>query len=137
MRYLGWQRRWHCTVAAYTAHELAGIPWVVDSEVWYWGDLDSHGFAILDRLRRHLPHVRSLLMDTEHLEPVADLAVREHKPTFNEVSDLTESEAAALESLREDDLRLEQERIPWPYALERLLAAFVIRVAEPSCPDSK
>ncbi|MDJ0417187.1 DUF3322 domain-containing protein [Rhodococcus opacus] len=108
----------------YTVHELAGIPWVVNSEVWYWGDLDSHGFAILDRLRRHLPHVRSLLMDTDTLDRWRTLAVREHKPTFNEVSHLTESEAAALQSLREDDLRLEQERIPWPYALERLLAAF-------------
>ena len=63
-------------------------------------------------------------MDTDTLDRWRDLAVREHKPTFNEVSHLTESEAAALESLREDDLRLEQERIPWPYALERLLAAF-------------
>ncbi len=107
----------------YAVHELAGIPWVVNSEVWYWGDLDSHGFAILDRLRRHLPHVRSLLMDMDTLDRWRTLAVREHKPTFNEVSHLTESEAAALQSLREDDLRLEQERIPWPYALERLLAA--------------
>lgn len=28
-----------------------------------WGDIDTHGFAILDRLRRHFPQVRSMLMD--------------------------------------------------------------------------
>ncbi|MFD9664224.1 DUF3322 domain-containing protein [Rhodococcus sp. NPDC059968] len=108
----------------YTVHELAGIPWVVGSEVWYWGDLDSHGFAILDRLRRHLPHVRSLLMDTATLDRWRDLAVREQSPTLNDASHLTASETAALLSLRDGDLRLEQERIPWPYVLERLLAAF-------------
>ncbi len=110
--------------SGYTVHELAEVPWVVGSEVWYWGDLDSHGFAILDRLRRHLPHVRSLLMDQATLDRWRGLAVREQSPTFTEVSHLTGSEAAVLGSLREGDLRLEQERIPWPYVLEQLNAAF-------------
>ncbi|MGV9864797.1 DUF3322 domain-containing protein [Rhodococcus koreensis] len=118
--------------SGYTVHELAEVPWVVDSEVWYWGDLDSHGFAILDRLRRHLPHVRSLLMDQATLDRWRGLAVREQSPTFNEVSHLTASEAAALESLREGDLRLEQERIPWPYVLEQLNAAFGRNLSSPS-----
>lgn len=81
-------------------------------------------------------------MDTDTLNRWRTLAVREHKPTFNEVSHLTESEAAALESLREDDLRLEQERIPWPYALKRLLVTFGAGQSSaaadcPTCPDSK
>ena len=29
----------------------------------YWGDLDTHGFAILNRLRHRFPNARSLLMD--------------------------------------------------------------------------
>jgi hypothetical protein len=105
----------------YTVPELAGVPWVADSEVWYWGDLDSHGFAILDRLRRHLPHVRSLLMDEATLDRWRDLAVREQSPALHDMPHLTDSETATLASLRDGDLRLEQERIPWPYVLERLL----------------
>jgi hypothetical protein len=31
--------------------------------VLYWGDLDTHGFAILDELRAHCPHAESLLMN--------------------------------------------------------------------------
>ena len=30
---------------------LASIPWLKRCEVHYWGDIDTHGFAMLDRLR--------------------------------------------------------------------------------------
>ena len=42
---------------------LAQAAWLRQCHVHYWGDIDTHGFAILDRLRAHLPHARSLLMD--------------------------------------------------------------------------
>jgi hypothetical protein len=32
-----------------------------------WGDIDTHGFVILDRLRAMFPKVRSMLMDRETL----------------------------------------------------------------------
>ena len=31
--------------------------------VHYWGDIDTHGFAILDQLRAHFPQAQSFLMD--------------------------------------------------------------------------
>ena len=37
--------------------------WLADIDVVYWGDIDTHGFAILDRLRQRFPHARSMLMD--------------------------------------------------------------------------
>lgn len=43
-------------------------PWLHRVHIHYWGDIDTHGFAILARLRKHLPHTRSLLMDREALE---------------------------------------------------------------------
>jgi len=36
--------------------------------VRYWGDVDTHGMAILAEVRRALPHVRSALMDLETLQ---------------------------------------------------------------------
>ncbi len=46
---------------------VASLAWLGDCEVHYWGDLDTHGFAILNRLRAWLPRARSFLMDRETL----------------------------------------------------------------------
>src|SRR5699024_4906589 len=43
------------------------LPWLTDSNVVYWGDIDTHGFAILHRLRTWLPQTTSILMDRETL----------------------------------------------------------------------
>ena len=53
--------------AGYGFDVLAGVPWLHAHPLYYWGDIDTHGFAILDQLRAHLPHVQSLLMDRETL----------------------------------------------------------------------
>lgn len=99
------------------------MPWLRDVPIRYWGDLDTHGFAILDRLRAWLPQAESFLMDRVTLLEHRDRWVSEPSPT-----------AAALRRLRPpeqqlyDDLvterfgervRLEQERIDWAWAQER------------------
>ena len=47
----------------YAVGLLESLAWLADLDVVYWGDIDTHGFAILDRLRRHFPRLRSVLMD--------------------------------------------------------------------------
>ncbi|MDX6302301.1 MAG: hypothetical protein QOF53_3515 [Nocardioidaceae bacterium] len=42
---------------------VGSLPWLVDVDLTYWGDIDTHGFAILDRLRAWLPQTQSTLMD--------------------------------------------------------------------------
>lgn len=97
------------------------LPWLRGVPILYWGDLDSHGFAILHRYRSHLPQIESLLMDEGTLEAFADLWVPEPKPFRGSLPTLTPSESRALERLgTEGGVRLEQERIPWAHALERL-----------------
>jgi hypothetical protein len=49
--------------AGYGFEVLAGAHWLQERSVYYWGDIDTHGFAILDQLRAQLPQVQSLLMD--------------------------------------------------------------------------
>lgn len=47
----------------YAVPVLGPLSWLAGLDVSYWGDIDTHGFAILSRLRHHLPHARSMLMD--------------------------------------------------------------------------
>lgn len=110
--------------SGYAVDNVARLAWVHRARVIYWGDLDSHGFAILSRLRKHLPGVESVLMDEGTLMDHKDLWVAEPKPHSGEFPELTGTEARALARLRaEGDARLEQERIPWSTALGRLTAS--------------
>ena len=47
-------------------HETAR-GWLRRCAVHYWGDIDTHGFAMLARARRALPQTESLLMDRDTL----------------------------------------------------------------------
>lgn len=112
--------------SGYAVRVVAQIPWITDPQVTviYWGDLDSDGFAILHALRSHVPHAESILMDPDTLAEFSDLWVTETRPNTGRFPLLQNSESEALERIRmEGGVRLEQERIPWQYALERLQAA--------------
>lgn len=47
----------------YGLNILKNMAWLAATDIHYWGDIDTHGFAMLDQLRSYHPHVRSLLMD--------------------------------------------------------------------------
>ena len=110
--------------SGYAVDHVTRLDWIGGARVLYWGDLDSHGFAILNRLRSHLPEVESVLMDEATLLAHKDLWVPEPKPSTGTFADLTGAETRTRDRLRaEGDVRLEQERIPWGTALSRLRAA--------------
>lgn len=98
---------------------VARLPWA--QRVAYWGDLDSHGFAILHRLRMHGVDATSALMDVETALAHRDLWGLDPEPNTAVLSSLTGEEKTTLQLLSaEGNVRLEQERIPWGYALDRL-----------------
>lgn len=106
------------------AARLRNIPWMVASSLVYWGDLDSHGFRILHEFRSAFPEATSELMDESTLLEFRDLWVPEPDPARGELPTLTDAEQRTLQRVRaEGNARLEQERIPWVYALRRLQAA--------------
>ncbi|UNX55175.1 DUF2220 family protein [Georgenia sp. TF02-10] len=110
--------------SGYAVERLGEISWVRDGRVLYWGDLDSHGFAILDRLRGACPAAVSVLMDRATLEAHRDLWVPEPTPSRADVARLTPAEAEVLAVLRDEgDVRLEQERLDWATCLATLRAA--------------
>jgi hypothetical protein len=99
----------------YGVTALGRLAWLRDLDVVYWGDLDTHGFAILDRARAALPHVRSLLMDMGTLLDHSEHWVREPTPVTVDLTRLTGEEHATFAALRDDhhgaSVRLEQERV--------------------------
>ncbi|MDR3670198.1 MAG: DUF2220 family protein [Holophaga sp.] len=95
---------------------LSQADWLRAVELYYWGDLDTHGMAMLARLRRRFPAVRSLLMDSATLMADPGLWGEEPAPVSVDIDGLTGEESAALAILRQEgggQLRLEQERIPF------------------------
>ena len=101
---------------------LARIPWIAETQHIYWGDLDTHGFAILNRARNYLPNLHSILMDEKTLLQHQALWVYEKKQVAApSLALLTQEEQSVYQGLRHDrwgkSIRLEQERIEWEYAL--------------------
>ncbi|MGY4543737.1 hypothetical protein ACVWY0_003680 [Arthrobacter sp. UYNi723] len=108
----------------YGFSSLRDAGWLRNCEVLYWGDLDTHGFRILDQLRAVHPHVVSLLMDEATLLAHRDAWGSEPSPSKAVLTRLTAEESALYDGLRSDAygiaVRLEQELIRWNWALERL-----------------
>jgi hypothetical protein len=110
----------------YGVERLAAVPWLHDRELVYWGDIDTHGFAILDRLRASAPHARSLMMDVATLHAHRTLWGREalEKRYTGDLLRLTDDEQALYQALRNDifgeQLRLEQERIGYGWVRESI-----------------
>jgi hypothetical protein len=99
----------------YGLDRLSEIVWLRERRIHYWGDTDTHGFAMLDRVRAIFPAAESLLMDRETLHGHSHLWVRESAPYLGELSRLHAAEQALYDDLRFNRLgervRLEQERI--------------------------
>jgi hypothetical protein len=110
----------------YAVEALARLPWLARLRVFYWGDIDTHGLAILSRLRAYLPQAQSLLMDEQTLLAFKALWGREDKPhAALELACLTEHEQRLYRALHDGEyqhVRLEQERIAWDFAWSRVAA---------------
>jgi hypothetical protein len=110
--------------AGFDVLRLGRLPWLRDCDVVYWGDLDTHGFVILDRLRSLLPHVRSVLMDLETLTAHESQWTTDPRPSRVELERLTPQEAAVHRALQDNALgtsvRLEQERVNYTHVVARL-----------------
>jgi hypothetical protein len=94
---------------------LRSVPWLLNCDVAYWGDIDTHGFAILGRLRSFLPAARSILMDQQTLLAHRPFWGREDAPFSGVPEGLLPEERKLFEDLRSnrfgDRVRLEQERV--------------------------
>jgi hypothetical protein len=44
---------------------MKNVEWLKTKKIYYWGDLDAHGFQILSEIRTHFKQVESFLMDRQ------------------------------------------------------------------------
>jgi hypothetical protein len=112
---------------------LSGVNWIKDREIYYWGDIDTHGFAMLDRLRSKFPSASSFLMDRETLVAHRSLWSHEPIPHIGVLTRLRDAERTLFEDLQlnriGEGVRLEQERISFSYLQQT--------VQEILCPNQK
>ena len=112
----------------YGLDRLKDIGWLQGVTIYYWGDIDTHGYAILNRLRGTFPDARSFLMDRDTLMAHRKLWGKEPATDRfqGELPRLLGPERAMFNDLQHDCLgdgvRLEQERIGYGW-LQRALAA--------------
>ncbi len=119
--------------AGYGFEAIAQAVWLQRCGLHYWGDIDTHGFAILDQLRAHFPHAQSFLMDHDTLLEHQAQWTLEPQPTQRDLPRLNEAERRVYDDLRwrrlrDEPLRLEQERIAFG-CVERAVIAAATAVA--------
>ena len=124
----------------YAVDVLESLAWLRELDLVYWGDIDTHGFVILNRLRHRFRHAHSMLMDRATLLAHRDHWVTEPHPTAASLDCLDASETELYRDLIDGALgpsvRLEQERISFA-AIEQALSAQAIAapyaLATPRC----
>lgn len=105
--------------AGYGFANLATVHWLQEKNILYWGDIDTHGFAILNQLRGFFPHTVSFLMDRETLLAHRQFWGSEPQPQTGDLLRLTTEEQALYDQLRQHtwgvSVRLEQEKIGFQF----------------------
>lgn len=103
---------------------LSSSPWLKNKKLYYFGDLDEHGFEMLGMFRSFFSHTKSFLMDKQTYLNHFQYVVSGNVAPKSYESYLTAEEKEMLEMLRSNPKknRLEQERISVRYIEQALNA---------------
>lgn len=105
--------------SGFSVYNLKGAQWLINVELFYWGDIDVQGFEILSQFRSYFPQTQSMLMDKTTFEKFFE----NDSGTPTNVStklNLTDGEQQLYELLKANNWRLEQEKIPLFWINENL-----------------
>jgi len=86
--------------------------WLSNKEIYYWSDLDAQGFQMLSQLRSYFVQTKSFLMDGNLLERFKEFVVQGTPDKIEILNNLSEGESMLFNSIKSQNIRLEQERIP-------------------------
>lgn len=104
---------------------MKDVEWMKKKRIFYWGDLDAHGFQILSEIRTHFNQVESFLMDRATFDKYFEGDKGSETNVEKELC-LTREENEMFIFLKENNYRLEQEKIPFEYVTMRI-------PVQPSC----
>ena len=90
-----------------------------NAELIYWGDLDAQGFEILSQFRSYFAQVKSLLMDKTTFDKYFENDLGTPSKVNVGLNLITE-EDYLYQYIKANNYRLEQEKIPQSYVIERL-----------------
>lgn len=101
---------------------LKDIDWLMSKQFYYWGDLDAQGFQILNQFRTYFPNTIAVMMNEETLESFKSM---EGQQAANQnLQRLSESELKLYNHLRQNNIRVEQEKITQTFAEEKIKELF-------------
>lgn len=105
--------------SGFKIENLKNATWLLKLDILYWGDLDVQGFEILSQMRNYFPQTKSFLMD----EITFNTFFENDNGTLSRINsqlNLTEMEIQIYKKIKENNWRLEQEKIPLAYVKLRL-----------------
>ncbi len=102
---------------------LANNVWQ-QKRLFYWGDIDSWGLAILSQARAWQPHITAIMMDKATLEQHKQHSVSEHNNYPYLPNHLTAEERELFLHLSSQQQRLEQEYVAVDWVAEKLAERF-------------
>lgn len=98
---------------------LKKIDWLHNIEILYWGDIDAQGFEILSQIRGYYPNTKSILMDNDTFEKFYE----NDEGTLSKITtelNLNKEELVIYNKVKNNNYRLEQEKIPLEYIKKQL-----------------
>lgn len=103
--------------SGFSVYNLKNVCWFENKDLLYWGDIDAQGFEILSQFRGYFPQTKSVLMDKQTFDKFFD---NDHGTPTNISTklNLTNEEQQLYDVLKENNWRLEQEKIPHSYTME-------------------
>ena len=106
----------------YTVNSLNNIEWFNSKRIYYFGDLDEHGFDILSSYRRFYPNIQSFCMEKSDWNKHLQYAVVGKKLESSRIPEnLIAEENEVFQIIRNSTQnRIEQERISVSYIQEKL-----------------
>lgn len=107
----------------YKISDLKNALWLADKEIFYWGDIDTHGMQILSQMRGYFPNTKSILMDFETLNTFKEDWGTGEPINVTDLPNLNSEERELFEFINTDkinSIRLEQEKISQEYVVKKL-----------------
>lgn len=102
--------------------QLFNIPLLGRTKLVYWGDLDEHGFIMLNSFRKNYNHAKSIFMDQNTVEyHRSEMLTQPEKYKIRSLEYLSIDENEAFQTLLSINGRIEQEKLNQRFIFRKLL----------------